>query len=159
MQITSRFVFSLVACALLGGCAGFSSIRIVGDTVGAAGGLVVSETLQAGSTCHAKKSYAEGYEKGRSDSIKPKERRHSCRRCPPCRRQTHLERRREWGIGRSTRCPPDGDRNVAAPWARLFVSMKLILSLAALIFAAPFMQAQVVVTNPISDILSQTMHV
>ena len=38
-------------------------------------------------------------------------------------------------------------------------SMKLILSLAALIFAAPFVRAQVVVTNPISDILSQTMHV
>ena len=37
--------------------------------------------------------------------------------------------------------------------------MKLILSLAALLFAAPFVQAQVVVTNPISDILSQTMHV
>ena len=37
--------------------------------------------------------------------------------------------------------------------------MKLILSLATLLFAAPFVQAQVVVTNPISDILSQTMHV
>jgi uncharacterized protein YcfJ len=92
MQITSRFVFSLVACALLGGCAGVSSTRIVGNTVGAAGGallgktlgkgsslstalgagggLLLSETLQAGSTSHAKKSYAEGYEKGRSDSIK-----------------------------------------------------------------------------------------
>ena len=34
--------------------------------------------------------------------------------------------------------------------------MKLILSLAALLFAAPFVRAQVVVTNPISDILSQT---
>ncbi len=70
MQITSRFVFSFVACALLGGCAGVSSTRIVGDTVGAGGGLLLSETLQAGSTSHAKKSYAEGYEKGRSDSIK-----------------------------------------------------------------------------------------
>ena len=37
--------------------------------------------------------------------------------------------------------------------------MKLILSLAALLFAAPLVQAQVVVTNPISDILSQAMHV
>lgn len=37
--------------------------------------------------------------------------------------------------------------------------MKLILSLAALLFAAAFVRAQVVVTNPISDILSQTMHV
>jgi len=37
--------------------------------------------------------------------------------------------------------------------------MKLILSLATLLFAAPFVQAQVVVTNPISDTLSQTMHV
>jgi hypothetical protein len=37
--------------------------------------------------------------------------------------------------------------------------MKLILSLATLFFAAPIVQAQVVVTNPISDILSQTMHV
>ncbi len=38
-------------------------------------------------------------------------------------------------------------------------SMKLILSLAALLFAAAFVRAHVVVTNPISDILSQTMHV
>ena len=38
-------------------------------------------------------------------------------------------------------------------------SMKLILSFAALLFAAPVVQAQVVVTNPISFILSQTMHV
>ena len=37
--------------------------------------------------------------------------------------------------------------------------MKLILSFAALLFAAPVVQAQVVVTNPISFILSQTMHV
>ena len=37
--------------------------------------------------------------------------------------------------------------------------MKLILSLAALLFAAPLVQAQLVVTNLISDILSQTMHV
>ena len=37
--------------------------------------------------------------------------------------------------------------------------MKLILSLITLLFAVPFVQAQVVVTNPISDILSQTMHV
>ncbi len=37
--------------------------------------------------------------------------------------------------------------------------MKLIFSLAVLLFVAPFVQAQIVVTNPISDILSQTMHV
>ena len=37
--------------------------------------------------------------------------------------------------------------------------MKLILSLTALIFTATALRAQVVVvTNPVSDILSQTLH-
>jgi hypothetical protein len=65
---------------------------VIGDTVGAAGGALVghaiskgnplvtaagagagvllSETLQAGSKATARKSYVEGYEKGRSDSAK-----------------------------------------------------------------------------------------
>jgi hypothetical protein len=65
---------------------------VIGDTAGAAGGALVghalskgnplitaagagagvllSETLQAGSNASAKKSYNEGYEKGRSDSAK-----------------------------------------------------------------------------------------
>ncbi len=92
MQITFRSAFSLLACVLFAGCAGVSSTRIIGDAAGAAGGaflgnklgkgkslytavggaggVLLSETLQAGSTSRAKKSYAEGYEKGRSDSIK-----------------------------------------------------------------------------------------
>ena len=36
--------------------------------------------------------------------------------------------------------------------------MKLILSLTALIFTTAALRAQVVVTNPVSDILSQTLH-
>ena len=35
--------------------------------------------------------------------------------------------------------------------------MKLILSLTALFFTATALRAQVVVTNPVSDILSQTL--
>jgi hypothetical protein len=92
MQITSRFALPLLACALLGGCAGVSPTRIIGNTVGVAGGallgskisknnpfaatagagagLLLSESLHAGSTAAANKSYAAGYEKGRSDSAK-----------------------------------------------------------------------------------------
>lgn len=50
MQITSRFVFSLVACVLFGGCAGVGSTRIVGDTVGAACGALLGKTLGQGSS-------------------------------------------------------------------------------------------------------------
>ncbi len=36
MKFTPRFALSLVACALLGGCAGVSPTRIIGKTAGAA---------------------------------------------------------------------------------------------------------------------------
>lgn len=83
---------SAFAGALLASCAQVSPTRVIGDTVGAAGGALVghalskgnplitaagagagvllSETLQAGSNASARKSYAEGYEKGQSDSAK-----------------------------------------------------------------------------------------
>ena len=92
MQIKPRLVLPLLSCALLGGCAGLGPTRIIGDTLGAGGGaligsalskgnpliaaagagggLLVSEALQAGSSSAQKKSYASGYEKGRSDAAK-----------------------------------------------------------------------------------------
>ena len=92
MHITFRFALPLFACALLGGCTSVSPTRIIGNSVGVAGGallggmlgkhnplatasgagagLFLSESLQAGSTAAANKSYAAGYEKGRSDSAK-----------------------------------------------------------------------------------------
>ena len=92
MHNTSGLVLPLLTCALLGGCAGVSATRIVGNTAGAAGGallghklgkgnllytalgadggVLLSESLQAGSTAAAQKSYAVGYEKGQSDSAK-----------------------------------------------------------------------------------------
>ncbi len=78
--------------ALFTGCAGTSPTHLVGNTIGGAGGallggtlgkrnplttaagagagLLLSESLHAGSTHAAEKSYAAGYEKGRSDSAK-----------------------------------------------------------------------------------------
>ena len=92
MQIKPLFAFPLFACALLGGCAGVGPTRIIGDTAGAAGGalignalskgnplitaagaaggVILSEALQAGSNGAQQKSYASGYEKGRSDAAK-----------------------------------------------------------------------------------------
>ena len=92
MHITIRLVFPLFACALLGGCAGVGPTRIIGDTVGGAGGallgstlskgnplittagagggVILIEALQAGSNGAQQKSYASGYEKGRSDAAK-----------------------------------------------------------------------------------------
>ena len=93
MQLRPFFFISLTACVtLLTGCAGVSPTRVIGDTAGAAGGALVghalskgnplitaagagagvllSETLQAGSNAHAQKSYDAGYEKARSDSAK-----------------------------------------------------------------------------------------
>ncbi len=92
MQITPRFAFPLLACALLAGCAGIGPTRLIGDTAGvaggallgstlskgnplitaagAAGGLLASEAIQAGSKAVQKNSYASGYEKGRSDAAK-----------------------------------------------------------------------------------------
>ena len=88
----ATFLLSVLTGALLTSCAGVSPTRVIGDTAGAAGGALVghalskgnplitaagagagvllSETLQAGSNTSAKKSYNDGYEKGRSDSAK-----------------------------------------------------------------------------------------
>ena len=91
MKIKPLVIATMLAL-LFTGCAGTSPTRLVGDTIGAAGGallgntigkknplataagagagLLLSESLQAGSAAAAKKSYAAGYEKGRSDSAK-----------------------------------------------------------------------------------------
>lgn len=91
MKIQPIVTATLIA-VLFTGCAGTSPTRLVGNTIGAAGGallgstlgkhnpfataagagagLLLSESLQAGSTHAADKSYAAGYEKGRSDSAK-----------------------------------------------------------------------------------------
>ena len=85
-------VTATIIAVLFTGCAGMRPTRILGNTVGVAGGallgntlgkhnplasavgagagLLLSESLQAGSTHAADKSYAAGYEKGRSDSAK-----------------------------------------------------------------------------------------
>ncbi|MDB6175541.1 MAG: hypothetical protein JWL59_4852 [Chthoniobacteraceae bacterium] len=84
----------LIACVpvLLTACAGMSPTRIAADGLGAAGGALIGgvlgknnphitaagagagvllgETIAAGSAKAAEKSYATGYEKGRSDSAK-----------------------------------------------------------------------------------------
>jgi hypothetical protein len=92
MQLIPRLFLPLVACALLGGCAGVSPTRIIGNTVGGAGGALIgrtlgkgnplattlgagggvllSETLQAGSNAAQQRSYTSGYEKGQSDAAK-----------------------------------------------------------------------------------------
>ena len=91
MHNTSRLVLPLLACVLLGGCAGGAS-RIAVDAagaaggalighklgkgkplstaLGAAGGVLLGESLHAGSRASAEKSYVAGYEKGQSDSAK-----------------------------------------------------------------------------------------
>ena len=91
MKIQPIATATLVA-VLFTGCAGTSPTRLVGNTIGVAGGallgsalgkrnplataagagagLLLSESLHAGSTHAAEKSYAAGYEKGRSDSAK-----------------------------------------------------------------------------------------
>jgi hypothetical protein len=92
MNITARLVILLFACVLFAGCAGVGPTRIIGDTVGVAGGallgstlskgnplitaagagggLLASEMIQAGNNATQKNSYATGYEKGRSDAAK-----------------------------------------------------------------------------------------
>lgn len=92
MQFTPRLALPLLACALLGGCAGVSPTRLIGNTAGAAGGAILghtfgkgdaltttlgagagvllSEGLQAGSSAAQQKSYVAGYEKGQSDAAK-----------------------------------------------------------------------------------------
>ena len=91
MKIQPYLIASTLA-VLFTGCAGTSPTRLIGNTIGVAGGaliggtlgkrsplataagagagLLLSESLQAGSTATANKSYAAGYEKGRSDSAK-----------------------------------------------------------------------------------------
>lgn len=91
MHISSTLLAIAAACAL-SGCAGVNPTRLVGNTVGAAGGallghtlgdgdplittlaagggVLLSESLQAGSNAAARKSYDAGYEKGRSDAAK-----------------------------------------------------------------------------------------
>jgi len=88
----ATLLLSLFAAAMLTSCTDVSPTRVIGDTAGAAtgalighaiskgnplvtaagagAGVLVSETLQGASNAHAKKSYTEGYEKGRSDSAK-----------------------------------------------------------------------------------------
>ena len=88
----ATILISVFASAMFTSCAGVSPTRVIGDTAGAAGGALIghalskgnplvtaagagagvllSETLQAGSNASARKSYNEGYEKGRSDSSK-----------------------------------------------------------------------------------------
>ena len=88
----ATLLLSVLASALLASCAGVSPTRIIGDTVGAAGGALIgnqlshgnplitaaaagggallSESLQAGSNASKNKAYDAGYEKARSDSAK-----------------------------------------------------------------------------------------
>ncbi|HZD06835.1 MAG TPA: hypothetical protein VE176_01230 [Candidatus Limnocylindrales bacterium] len=88
----ATLLLSVLASALLASCAGVSPTRIIGDTVGAAGGALIgnklsngnplitaasagagvllSESLQAGSNASRNKAYDAGYEKARSDSAK-----------------------------------------------------------------------------------------
>src|SRR5437762_14226716 len=88
----ATILLSLFAGVMLTSCAGVSPTRIIGDTVGAAGGALIgnklsngnplitaasagggvllSESLQAGSKASANKAYDAGYEKARSDSAK-----------------------------------------------------------------------------------------
>ena len=85
-------VIATTLAVLFTGCVGTSPTRLIGNTIGGAGGallgstlskhsplataagagagLLLSESLHAGSTASANKSYAAGYEKGRSDSAK-----------------------------------------------------------------------------------------
>lgn len=92
MQSRPLLLVSVLAGALLSGCAGVSPTRIIGNTVGGAGGALIghtlgkgnplattlgasagvlaSEALQGLGNSAQQKSYATGYEKGRSDSAK-----------------------------------------------------------------------------------------
>ena len=88
----ATLLLPLLVSAMLTSCAGVSPTRIIGDTVGAAGGALIgnklsngnplitaagagggvllSESLQAGSKASSNKAYDAGYEKARSDSAK-----------------------------------------------------------------------------------------
>lgn len=88
----AALLISVLVSALLASCVGVSPTRIIGDTVGAAGGALIgnklsngnplitaaaagggvllSESLQAGSNASARKAYDAGYDKARSDAAK-----------------------------------------------------------------------------------------
>ena len=88
----ATLLLSLLVSAMLTSCAGVSPTRIIGNTVAAAGGafignklsngnplittaaagggVLLSESLQAGSNASKNKAYDAGYEKARSDSAK-----------------------------------------------------------------------------------------
>lgn len=89
----TRWVLSpIILSVYLTGCAGFSPTRIATDTLGAGGGaaianqlshgnplvtaagagagVLLSETVNGVSENTAKKAYANGYDKGRSDAVK-----------------------------------------------------------------------------------------
>lgn len=88
----ATLLLSVLASAMLAGCAGVSPTRIIGNTVAAAGGafignklsngnplittaaagggVLLSESLQAQSNASSRKSYDAGYDKARSDSAK-----------------------------------------------------------------------------------------
>ncbi len=89
MKIRTSFL-PLLAATILAGCAG--TTRVVTDTAaaglgavvgnklgdgnplitaaGAAGGVLLGETLNWANDNHAKKAYAQGFDKGRSDAVK-----------------------------------------------------------------------------------------
>lgn len=89
MKTKTAFIF-LSAAILLSGCAG--TTRVLTDTVGAGGGafvgnklshgnplitaagagagVLLGETLNYANDNHAKKAYAQGFDKGRSDAVK-----------------------------------------------------------------------------------------
>ncbi len=89
MKIRTSFL-PLLAVTFLAGCAG--TTRVVTDTAaaglgavvgsklgdgdplvtaaGAAGGVLLGETLNWANDNHAKKAYAQGFDKGRSDAVK-----------------------------------------------------------------------------------------
>ena len=88
----ATLLLSLLVSAMLTSCAGVSPTRIIGNTLGAAGGafignklsngdplittaaagggVLLSESLQAQSNASARKAYDAGYDKARSDSAK-----------------------------------------------------------------------------------------
>ena len=85
----SKFLLLTFIAGLFGGCAAtrpFSDVAFgaggaylgrelsngdpLATAAGAAGGVVVSETLHYASRKHAEKAYASGYDKGKSDAVK-----------------------------------------------------------------------------------------
>src|SRR6266545_2626864 len=170
---------SLFGSAMLTSCAGVSPTRVIGDTAGATGGALVghalsksnplitaasagagvllSETLQGASNASAKKSYTEGYEKGRSDSSLSSTSSVSDRN-PTMRPTFAYSKCRCRNANRtasfSHRAPPPFEfRN------NTFTSMKLIISITTLLVAASLANAQVVVIDPTAIAHNQANHV